>query len=67
MEESPILLTKLQASSALNVCLRTVDTLIAEKRLPVVRIGRRVLSHREALERFARHDQPMHGKRKLQM
>lgn len=58
MEESPILLSKLQASMALGICLRSVDTLIAEKKLPVVRIGRRVLIHRQVLERFAKHDHP---------
>jgi len=60
--ETTLLLNKRQACLALGgICQRTLDTLIAEKRLPVVRIGRRVMIHRDALERFARRDQATLG------
>ena len=61
MEETRILLSKQEASAALGVCVRTIDNLISEKRLPTIRIGRRVMIRRDALERFARYDQPTRG------
>jgi excisionase family DNA binding protein len=48
-----ILLSKRQAAQSLSISLRTLDKLILSKRLPVHRIGRRVLISRSALERFA--------------
>ncbi len=52
-----ILVGKQQARLELGgISMRTLDTLIAEKRLPVIRIGRRVLIRRAALEAFARKD-----------
>jgi excisionase family DNA binding protein len=49
-----ILLSKPDAAGALGVSLRTIDYLITKKRLPVARIGRRVLIPREAVEKLAR-------------
>jgi excisionase family DNA binding protein len=51
-----LLLTKKDVAYALSLSLRTVDNLIAAKRLQVRRIGRRVLIPRHALEQFARRD-----------
>jgi excisionase family DNA binding protein len=48
-----ILLSKRDAADALGISLRTVDLLIAKKRLPVAKIGKRVLVPRKALEQFA--------------
>jgi excisionase family DNA binding protein len=48
-----ILLSKRQAAQTLSISLRTLDKLIVLKRLPVHRIGRRVLISRSAIERFA--------------
>ena len=56
-----ILLSKRDSARLLSVSLRTVDNLIAHKRLVVRRVGRRVLIPRRALEEFARHDHPTHG------
>jgi excisionase family DNA binding protein len=51
-----LLHTKAEAASMLSVSLRTVDTLIAMKELPVCRIRRRVLISHTALLSFIRHD-----------
>jgi excisionase family DNA binding protein len=48
-----ILLSKRQAAQVLSISVRTLDKLIMSKRLPVHRIGRRVLISRSAIERFA--------------
>jgi excisionase family DNA binding protein len=48
-----ILFSKRQAAQTLSISLRTLDKLIVLKRLPVHRIGRRVLISRSAIERFA--------------
>jgi excisionase family DNA binding protein len=56
-----ILLGKREAARMLSLSVRTVDNLIAQKRLLVRRVGRRVLISRRALEEFARHDHPTHG------
>lgn len=47
-----ILLDLNEGASALRVSRSTVKRLIGEGRLPVVRIGRRVLLRRDALEAF---------------
>jgi excisionase family DNA binding protein len=54
--EERILLNKREVATALAVSVRTVENLIALKRLPVRRIGRRTLVYRVALEAFARRD-----------
>jgi excisionase family DNA binding protein len=48
-----ILLSKRQAAQTLSISLRTLDKLIGSKKLPVRKIGRRVLLSRSAIERFA--------------
>jgi excisionase family DNA binding protein len=53
-ERQRLLLSKMEACYALNISPRKLDYLIAEKAIRVVRIGRRVLISRQALERFAR-------------
>lgn len=60
-QQSNPLFFKLQFSRAeaavmLGVSQRTLDRLIAEKQLPVRRIGRRVLVHRDAIASFTKHD-----------
>jgi excisionase family DNA binding protein len=45
-----------EAAEMLSISPRTLDRLIAEKQLPVRRIGRRVLITRDALEKFTRKD-----------
>ena len=51
-----LLHTKAEAAAMLSVSLRTIDTLIALKKLPVCRIGRRVLIPHAALVNFIRRD-----------
>jgi excisionase family DNA binding protein len=48
-----ILLSKRQAAQVLSISLRTLDKLILSKKLPVHKIGRRVLISRTSIERFA--------------
>ena len=48
-----ILFSKRQAAQVLSISLRTLDKLILLKRLPVHKIGRRVLISRTSIERFA--------------
>ncbi len=47
-----ILLSKRQAALALSISIRTLDKLIHEKKLPVNKIGRRVLISRASIQRF---------------
>ena len=51
-----VLYTKREAAQLLSISLRSVDYLIFNQQLPTRRIGRRVLVHRDAIERFARRD-----------
>jgi excisionase family DNA binding protein len=51
-----LLHTKAEAAAMLSVSLRTVDTLISLKELPVRRIRRRVLIPHTALMNFIRND-----------
>jgi excisionase family DNA binding protein len=53
----PLLVSKRDAAELLSLCVRTIDNLIATKRLPSRRIGKRVLIPYAALVHFARHDQ----------
>jgi excisionase family DNA binding protein len=48
-----ILLSKRQAAQVLSISIRTLDRLILTKRLPVHKIGRRVLISRASMEHFA--------------
>lgn len=50
----PILISRRDAAQLLAVSTRTVDSLIREKKLPVKRIGTRVLFLRSDLESFAK-------------
>ena len=54
--EAPILVDRKTAARLLSVSLRTVDNLIACKRLRPRRIGRRILFERQALVLFAKGD-----------
>jgi excisionase family DNA binding protein len=47
------------AANWLRISLRTLDFYLATKRLPVRRIGRRVLIQRRDIEKFAARDQPI--------
>jgi excisionase family DNA binding protein len=49
-----ILVSKREAARLLNLCVRSVEQLIKQRKLRVKRIGRRALLLREDLERFAR-------------
>lgn len=51
-----LLFSKKEAAALLGVSLRTLNTLIAMRELPVRRIGRRRLIERHCLEQFARED-----------
>jgi len=55
-EVTKLLHTKAEAAAMLSVSLRTVDTLISLKELPVRRIRRRVLIPHAALVNFIRQD-----------
>ena len=50
----PLLLSKRQTASLLNVCGRTVDVLISRGQLKVHRVGTRVLVVTESVERYVR-------------
>lgn len=50
-----------EAAKILSISPRTLDRLIAEKELPVRRIGRRVLITRDALGKFIRRDHETGG------
>jgi len=51
-----LLFSKREAAHMLSVSPRTLDTLIANRRLPVRRVHKRVLIHRTDLHGFARKD-----------
>ena len=53
-----LLCSKKETADALDVSLRTVDNLIAQKELIVRRVGRRVLVPVNEIERFTRRDHP---------
>lgn len=48
-----ILFSKRQTAQVLSISVRTLDKLILSKKLPIQRIGRRVLISRVSIERFA--------------
>lgn len=56
-----LLFSQKEAARILGVSLRTLQNLVATKRIPVRRIGRRALIHRKDLEAFARRDHPSIG------
>jgi len=51
-----VLYTKREAAQQLSISLRSLDYLIFSQQLPTRRIGRRVLVHRDSIERFAKRD-----------
>jgi len=51
--ENKILFSKSNAAAALDVSLRTVDNLIQRGVLPVKKVGKRTLIHRDDLVKFA--------------
>jgi excisionase family DNA binding protein len=51
-----VLYTKREAAQLLSISLRSLDYLIFNQQIPTRRIGRRVLIHRDVIERFARRD-----------
>ena len=55
-EQTPLLVSKRDAAAMLSLCVRTVDNLIATKKLPARRVGRRVLIPYTAFVQFARRD-----------
>jgi excisionase family DNA binding protein len=54
--QTPLLVSKRDAAALLSLCVRTVDNLIATKKLPARRVGRRVLIPYASLVQFARRD-----------
>ncbi len=58
----PILVTRRDAAAALNISLRTLDTLVSEGQIPVRRVRRRVMFRPEDLERFAARGAGAHRK-----
>ena len=48
----PELLTKSEAARALKVCVRTIENLMAARRLSFIRIGRAVRIERSAIQRL---------------
>lgn len=47
-----------EAASALSVSLRTIDGLVADCTLPVLRLGKRVLIPKKSLDEFAAKARP---------
>jgi excisionase family DNA binding protein len=56
VEQERILLDKKATAALLSISLRSVDYLVAAGRLRPIRIGKRVLFRRSALEAFAQRD-----------
>lgn len=50
-----------EAAAMLSISPRTLDRLIAEKQIPVRRVGRRVLITCDALEKFIKKDHETGG------
>jgi excisionase family DNA binding protein len=51
-----LMLSKNEAAEMISVSVRTIENLIANKELPVRRIGKRVLIPYRCLVEFSRHD-----------
>jgi excisionase family DNA binding protein len=56
--DKKLLINRKEAAARLSVSLRTLDTLVATRLLPVKRVGRRVLIHINDLEKFATRSHP---------
>jgi excisionase family DNA binding protein len=50
-----LLVTRNDAAALLNLSTRSIDYLVAKKRLPSRKFGKRRLIPREAVERIAKH------------
>lgn len=50
---SPLLVSRNAASRLLGLCIRSVDWLISDNRLPSVRVGKRVMVPTSGLLKFA--------------
>lgn len=57
MDNKPILYRRRDAAAAIGLSVRALDYLIAEGKVRVRRLGKRVLVPRAELERFAAKDQ----------
>ena len=55
-DTAPLLVSEKEAARLLGISLRTVRRLIARKELRAIRVGRRSLISRQALEQFTRRD-----------
>jgi len=60
-ETDRLLYSRRGAAVLLGVCDRTLDRAVGEKRIRVVRIGRRVLFPRSELDRIAQAGLPTNG------
>jgi excisionase family DNA binding protein len=60
-DEQKLLFTRREVAHLLSLGLRTIDGLIHTKELRVVRIGRKVLVHKDEIQRFARRDHETRG------
>ena len=54
--QTPLLVSKKEASVLLGVCPRTIDNFVARKELPARKIGRRTLIPYSAVVAFSRRD-----------
>ncbi len=57
-----ILYTRNEAAQLLSISLRTLDGLQQRKEIQTRRVGRRVLIHRNELEKFCRRDHSGRGR-----
>lgn len=55
----PLLVTKKQAAALLGVSVRTIETLLTQKRLPPRKLGKRTLIPYSAVAQLARRDVPV--------
>jgi excisionase family DNA binding protein len=56
LSQSKLMYGKVEAAAMLSISVRTLDYLIANKKLPVRRIGKRVLISYQALVLFSKQD-----------
>lgn len=48
----PVAFTRRQSAAYISVCDRTIDRLVSEGKLPIVKIGAKVLIRKEDLDAF---------------
>ena len=56
VKSEQLLVSKRDGAQALGACVRTIERLIAKRKLPAKRIGRRTLIPVDALRKFAQPD-----------